>query len=88
MQIEPLNDNILIDITPKKEENKTDFGFLLVSEGDKQQPNRGIIQAVGDKVEGLAEGDEIVYNKWGGTQFDCEGKKLLLIKSASVLAKI
>ena len=84
----PLNDNILLDITPKAAEKETSFGLLLVSEGTKQEPNRGLIQAVGDKVEGLKEGNEIIYNKWGGTQFSIDDKLLLLIKASSVLALI
>ena len=84
----PIGDNILLDITSKEAEKITSFGLLLVSEGTKQESNRGIIQAVGDKVESLVKGDEIIYNKWGGTQFEIDDKKLLLIKSASVLALI
>lgn len=87
--IQPISDNILIDITEKKtEEIKTNFGLLLVNEQAQKPQNRGVVEAVGEKVEGINVGDVILYEKWGGTIFEESDKKLILIKSSAILAKV
>ncbi len=84
----PLADNILLDITEKKKEEKTSFGLLLVNEQAVKQQNRGVVEAVGEKVEGVKVGEEVLYEKWGGSIFEEGDKKLILIKQATVLAKV
>lgn len=84
----PINDNILLDITEKKAESTTSFGLLLVNEQASKPQNRGVVEAVGDKVEGIKAGEEVLYEKWGGNIFEEGEKKSILIKSSAVLAKI
>lgn len=88
MIIQPLADNILLDITEKKKEEKTSFGLLLVNEQASRPQNRGVVEAIGEKVEGIKVGDEVLYDKWSGNIFEELDKKLILIKAQSILAKI
>lgn len=86
--IQPINDNILLDITEKKKEEKTSFGLLLVNEQASKPQNRGVVEVIGEKVEGIKVGEEVLYEKWGGTIFEEGEKKLILIRSSTVLAKV
>ena len=87
--IQPIDDNILLDITEKKKEEKiTSFGLLLVNDPYAKQQNRGVVEAIGDKVEGIKVGEEVLYDKWNGTIFEEGEKKSILIKAQSILAKI
>ena len=84
----PINDNILLDITEKKAESTTSFGLLLVNEQTSKPQNKGVVEAIGEKVEGIKVGDEVLYDKWSGNIFEELDKKLILIKAQSILAKI
>lgn len=84
----PLADNILLDITEKKKEEKTSFGLLLVNEQASRPQNKGVVEAVGDKVEGIKVGEEVLYEKWNGNIFEEGEKKSIIIKAQSILAKI
>ena len=89
--IEPLNDNILIKL-PKEEEGEqtTSFGLVVPTQAtsEESRKNRGMIEALGSKVEGLKVGETVLYEKWGGTVFEFEDNKFILINAKSILAKI
>ena len=87
--IQPLNDFVLIKLpSSEPKESKTAFGLLLVNEKVDENKNRGIIEAVGENVTTIKIGDEILYEKWGGTVFEFDKDKFILINAKSILAKI
>mgnify|MGYP001565502533 CR=1 FL=1 len=87
--IQPLGDNILLKLPPEQTTKTTASGIIVAADKtDESQKNRGVIMAVGEKVEGLKDGDSILYEKWGGTIFEENNEKIILIKSSAVLAKI
>ena len=36
----------------------------------------------------VAEGDEVLYSKYGGTEIKVEGEELLVLRESDVLAKL
>ena len=66
-------------------------GVLLVEkEEDKKAdaPAEGIVLAVGPEADNVQEGDEIVFGKYAGANFNLNGEWLLLMESKEVLGTL
>jgi len=94
MNLKPLGDRLIVK--PVEEEETTASGIVLPDTA-KEKPQRGKVLAVGDgKVEedgkriplDVAEGDEVLYSKYGGTEIKVDGEDLLVLRESDVLAKV
>jgi chaperonin GroES len=95
MKLKPLGDRLLV--RPVEEEETTASGIVLPDTA-KEKPQKGKVLAVGDgrwDEEGekripldVAEGEEVLYSKYGGTDITVEGEDLLVLRESDVLAKI
>jgi chaperonin GroES len=95
MKLKPLGDRLIVK--PVEEEETTASGIVLPDTA-KEKPQKGKVIAVGDgkwDEDGekripldVAEGDEVLYSKYGGTEVTVEGDDLLVLKEADVLAKV
>jgi len=92
INLKPAAGYILIE--PEEAEKKTSSGIVL-PESHEEKPQRGKVLAVGpDEVLDSGQkrkspckvGDTIVYKKWGGNEYEVEGKELLFIKFDDILA--
>ena len=93
MKLKPLGDRVLV--RPVEEEETTASGIVLPDTA-KEKPQKGKVLAVGDgKVNedtgkrtplDVAEGDEVLYSKYGGTEITVEGEDLLVLRESDVLA--
>jgi chaperonin GroES len=93
MKLKPLGDRLLVK--PVEEEETTASGIVLPDTA-KEKPQKGKVLAVGDGKQedgqriplDVAEGDEVLYSKYGGTDITVEGEDLLVLRESDVLAKI
>ena len=95
MNLKPLGDRVLV--RPVEEEETTASGIVLPDTA-KEKPQKGKVLAVGDgrwDEDGekripldVAEGDEVLYCKYGGTEIIIEGEDLLVLRESDVLAKV
>ena len=95
MKLKPLGDRLIVQAI--EEEEATASGIVLPDTA-KEKPQRGKVLAVGegrfdddgDKRIPLdvAEGDEVLYSKYGGTEITVEGDELLVLRESDVLAKV
>jgi len=87
-ELQPLNENVLLDITEDKAEQKTATG-IIIPDSAKEKPQYANVVAIGN-IENLeiAVGDTVFYKKFSGTEFDFEDKKYLMVPYADLLAKI
>jgi chaperonin GroES len=93
MKLKPLGDRLLV--RPVEEEETTASGIVLPDTA-KEKPQKGKVLAVGDgKLEDgkripldVAEGDEVLYSKYGGTDITVDGEDLLVLRESDVLAKV
>jgi len=95
MKLKPLGDRLIV--RPIQEEEKTPSGIVLPDTA-KEKPQRGKVLAVGEgrwDEDGerripldIAEGDEILYSKYGGTEIKVDGEELLVLRESDVLAKV
>ena len=95
MKLKPLGDRLIVK--PIEEEETTASGIVLPDTA-KEKPQKGKVVAVGDgkwDEDGekripldVAEGDEVLYSKYGGTEVTVEGDELLVLRESDVLAKL
>lgn len=87
-ELQPLNENVLLDITEEATETKTASG-IIIPDTAKEKPQEGKVVAMGNiENASIAVGDDVYYKKYSGTELEVENKKFLLIPYADLLAKI
>jgi len=95
MNLKPLGDRLLVK--PVDEEETTASGIVLPDTA-KEKPQKGKVLAVGEgkfDEDGekripldVAQGDEVLYSKYGGTEVTVDGEDLLVLRESDVLAKV
>lgn len=94
MKINPLDDRVVVQ--PVDAEEVTAGGIVL-PDSAREKPQRGKVVAVGpgrllDSGErsaiGVAEGDEVLYGKYGGTDVEVDGGEFKILRESDILAKI
>ncbi len=94
MKLKPLGDRLIVK--PIEEEETTASGIVLPDTA-KEKPQKGKVVAAGDgainedgsrRPLDVAEGDEVLYSKYGGTEVTVEGDDLLVLRESDVLAKV
>jgi chaperonin GroES len=94
MNLKPLEDRVIVKTV--ESEDVTASGIVLPDTA-QEKPQRGKVIAVGEgkiKKDGtrvsldIAEGDEVIYSKYGGTEVKVEGEELLILKASDILAKV
>jgi chaperonin GroES len=95
MKLKPLGDRVIV--RPVEEEETTASGIVLPDTA-KEKPQKGKVLAVGEgKYDDdggkripldVAEGDEVLYSKYGGTEIVVDGEDLLVLRESDVLAKV
>ncbi len=87
-ELQPLNENVLLDLNEDKAEQKTAAG-IIIPDSAKEKPQYAKVLAIGNiENAGIAVGDMVVYKKFSGTELEFEGNKYLMIPYADLLAKI
>lgn len=88
MKIKPLADRVLVKPAPAEEK----VGGIIIPDTAKEKPLRGQIVAAGngtkDEQMVLKEGDNVLYGKYSGTEFELDGDKFLIMRQSDVLAVI
>ena len=94
MNLKPLGDRLIVRAV---DEEETTASGLVLPDTAKEKPTKGKVLAVGDgKLDDngkripldVAEGDEVLYSKYGGTEIVIEGEDLLVLRDSDVLAKV
>jgi len=95
MKLRPLGDRLIVRAI---EEEETTASGIVLPDTAKEKPQKGKVVAVGDgKVNedtgkrtplDVAEGDEVLYSKYGGTEIKVDGEELLVLRESDVLAKV
>src|SRR5262249_27708768 len=94
MDLQPLGDPRMCKVL---REQPTTSGGIVLLDTAKEKPQRGKVLATGpgsrnDKGEliplDVAEGDEIIFSKYGGTEVKVGLDDLLILRESDVLAKV
>ena len=89
MKLKPLGDRLIVRAI---EEEETTASGLVLPDTAKEKPQKGKVIAVGDgrcDEDGekripldVAEGDEVLYSKYGGTEIKVDGEDLLVLRES------
>ena len=94
VNIQPLEDKILVQAN---EAETTTASGIVIPDTAKEKPQEGTVLAVGPgRVDDngnrvpldVAEGDVVIYSKYGGTEVKYGGEEYLILSARDVLAKI
>jgi chaperonin GroES len=94
MDLKPLGDRLIVQAL--EEEETTESGIVLPDTA-KEKPQRGRVLAVGPGPRNedgeyvameIAEGDEIIFSKYGGTDIKLGAEEYLILRESDVLAKV
>jgi chaperonin GroES len=95
MNLQPLGDRLLVEVL--EEEELTVSGIVLPDTA-KEKPQRGKVLAVGPGARNqetgeyipidVAEGAEVIFSKYGGTEIKLGADEVLILRESDVLAKV
>jgi chaperonin GroES len=94
MDLQPLGDRLIVEVI---EEEETTSSGIVLPDTAKEKPQRGRVLAVGPGARDedgkhvpmdVAEGDEIVFSKYGGTEIRVGTDEVLILRESDVLAKV
>jgi|GEM_PF-35494 len=92
VSIKPLEDRVVIQTV--EAEQTTSFGLVLPDTA-KEKPQEGKVVAVGPgRIDDngkrvpvdVAEGDLVIYSKYGGTEVKYDGEEYLILSARDILA--
>jgi chaperonin GroES len=94
MKLRPLDDRVVVE--PVEAEEMTAGGIVLPDTA-KEKPQRGTVLAVGpgkllDSGQrgelSVAVGDEVIYGKYAGSDFEVENREVKILRESDILAKV
>lgn len=94
LKLRPLDDRVVVE--PVDAEQVTAGGIVL-PDSAQEKPQRGTVVAVGpgrlldsgDRGElSVALGDEVIYGKYAGSDFEVEGREVKILRESDILAKV
>src|SRR5512133_4253072 len=92
LNLKPLGSRVVVE---PLEENDVTAGGIVLPETAKEKPQKGVVLSVGPgdrDDEGkriqldVVVGDTVLFAKYGGTEIKIDGKKLLILREADLLA--
>jgi chaperonin GroES len=63
-------------------------GGIYVPDSAKEKPQRGIVQAIGKKVENVKVGDHVLFDKYSGQEIKLHGEEYLIMREEEILGVI
>jgi len=94
MNLQPLGDRLIVEVL---EEEETTASGIVLPDTAREKPQRGRVLAVGrgarDKdgeyiAIDVEKRDEVIFSKYGGTEFKVGADDVLILRESDVLAKV
>jgi chaperonin GroES len=87
-ELQPVNQNVLLDISDDRQEQKTASGIIIPDTAKEKQNIAKVLAISNIENAEIAVGDKVLYNPHNGSEIEFEGRKYLLIQYPEILAKI
>ena len=95
MNLQPLADRLIVEVL---EEEETTGSGIVLPDTAREKPQRGRVRAAGPGARSektgqpipmdVAEGDEVIFSKYGGTEVKVGTEELLILRESDVLGKV
>lgn len=87
-ELQPVNQNVLLELPDSKAEQKTALGIIIPDEA-KEKETIAKVAALGQiEHPEFAVGDTVMYKDFSGNKVSFEGKDYLFLPYADILAKV
>jgi chaperonin GroES len=84
--MKPINDRVVVKPAPAEEKTKAG---IIIPDTAKEKPQKGEIIAVGpgkkDHDMTVKKGDEVLYGKYAGQEFQLDGEDYLIMREDDIL---
>jgi len=87
-ELQPINQNVVLDITEEKEEQKTNSGIYIPSSAKQKKNTAKVIAIANIENAEIKIGDTVLYKEFSGIATEFEGKQVLVIEYSDILSKI
>jgi chaperonin GroES len=87
-ELQPINQNVLLEITEDKLEQKTSGGIIIPDYAKEKQEVAKVLAISNIENAEIVPGDQVLYKKYSGTEIEFEGKNYLLLPYADILSKV
>ena len=87
-ELQPINQNVLLELTEDKSEQKTASGIIIPDSAKETQKTAKVAAISTIENAEIAIGDVVLYKEFTGTEIDFEGKKYLLLPYTEILSKV
>src|SRR6266568_8098209 len=94
MNLQPLADRLIVEVLEQEEATRSG---IVLPDTAREKPQRGRVLAVGPGARDedgkyikmdVAEGEEIIFSKYGGTEIKVGTDEYLILRESDVLAKV
>ena len=94
MNLQPLGDRLIVEVL---DEEETTVSGIVLPDTAKEKPQRGKVLSVGPGARDdngqhvamdVAQGDEVIFSKYGGTEIKVGADDVLILRESDVLAKV
>jgi chaperonin GroES len=94
MTLQPLGDRLVLEVL---DEDEATVSGIVLPDTAREKPQRGRVLAVGPGARNehgkriemdVAEGDEVVFAKYGGSEIKLGTEDVLILRESDVLAKV
>ncbi|EKB7895491.1 co-chaperone GroES [Campylobacter jejuni] len=82
MNFQPLGKRVLVK---RVEETKTTASGIIIPDNAKEKPLMGEVVAVSKEIIDIANGDKIVFAKYGGTEIKLDNNEYLVLNLDDIL---
>ena len=87
-ELQPINQNVLLDITEEASEQTTASGIIIPDTAKEKQKTAKVVGISNIENPEISVGDVVLFKEYSGTETDFEGRKFLLIPYADIMAKV
>jgi chaperonin GroES len=87
-ELQPINQNVLLDLTDETSEQTT-AGGIIIPDTAREKPKTAKVVGLSNLENAeIVVGDIVLFKEFSGTETEFEGKKYLILPYADILAKI
>ncbi|MGM0565736.1 MAG: co-chaperone GroES [Bacteroidota bacterium] len=87
-ELQPINQNVVLDITEDKQEQKTSSGIYIPDTAKMKKNVAKVVAMANIENAEIQEGDYVLYKEFSGVESEFEDKKLLVVQYADILSKV
>lgn len=87
-ELQPINENVVLDITEDNQEQKTQSGIYIPDTAKEKNNVAKVVAMANIENAEIQVGDTVLYKAFSGVESEFESKKLLVVQYADILSKV